>query len=56
MDVVLLGIYFLVAMSFIIVDFWKRVTYFSVLGGIILILLGIALAVDGTVTTVVCNI
>lgn len=56
MDLVAFAVLFMVSIACIIIDYWKKVPYMGVLGGIILILVGIFLSVDSSFTTTVCGI
>jgi len=54
MDVFVFGIMLLLGLAAIFIDFYKQVPYMGVLGGIILILLGVFITVDGSLTITAC--
>jgi len=54
MDIMVFAVFLLLAIASIFIDFYKEVPYMGVLGGIIIILLGVFISVDGALTTLIC--
>jgi len=56
MDILILGLFISLALTLVALDYYKDSPHLGILGGIVFILLGIFLAIDGTISTLVCNI
>ncbi|UCD07740.1 MAG: hypothetical protein JSW41_02090 [Candidatus Aenigmatarchaeota archaeon] len=56
MDIFVFTVFLAFAIAAIFIDFYKEAPYMGVIGGIILILLGIFISVDGSLTTIICNV
>ena len=54
MDIILFGVFLAFALTAIGLDYYRNVAYMGIIGGIALILLGIFLTVDGSLTTLIC--
>ena len=54
MDIIVFSVMLAVALILLAIDYFKKVPYMGVIGAVILILLGIFLATDGVLTTLVC--
>ncbi len=56
MDIIVFATFLAFALCAVALDYYKEAPYMGVIGGIIIILLGIFISVDGSLTTTICNV